>query len=90
MLNSSTKLLTLEDQNENAKQLENEIGQILKNDNILNLPYIEEICPACAKKKLLEETHCYRCKLVLSINTFIPIYSISVLQKKILKDICSI
>ena len=84
MLNSSTKLLTLEDQNDNAKQLENEIGQILKNDNILNLPYIEEICPACAKKKLLEETHCYRCKTCFKYKYFHSnLFNICITKKNI-------
>ena len=70
MLNSNTKLLVIEDQNENAKQLEKDITDILKKDNVLELPYIDEICPACAKKKLLEETHCYRCKTCFKYKYF--------------------
>lgn len=70
MLNSNTKLLIIEDQNENAKQLEKDITDILKKDNVLELPYIDEICPACAKKKLLEETHCYRCKTCFKYKYF--------------------
>jgi len=70
MLNSDTKLLVIEDQNENAKQLEKDITDILKKDNVLELPYIDEICPACAKKKLLEETHCYRCKTCFKYKYF--------------------
>ena len=70
MINSNTKLLNIEDQNENAKQLEKDITDILKKDNVLELPYIDEICPACAKKKLLEETHCYRCKTCFKYKYF--------------------
>ena len=70
MINSNTKLLNIEDQNENAKQLEKDITDILKKNNVLELPYIDEICPACAKKKLLEETHCYRCKTCFKYKYF--------------------
>ena len=71
MFNSSTKLMVIEDQNENnTTQIEKEIAQILKGDNILNLPYIEEICPACGKKKKLEETHCFRCKTCFKYKYF--------------------
>ena len=71
MLNSSTKLIMIEDQSENnSTQIEREIAQIFKKDNILNLPYIEEICPACGKKKKLEETHCFRCKTCFNYKYF--------------------
>ena len=61
MFNSSTKLISFEDQNENVNELESEIANIMNGESILELPYIEEICPACGKKKKLEETHCFRC-----------------------------
>ena len=61
MLNSSTKLLNFDERNENVRQLEAEIVNKLDGDNVLDLPHIEEICPACGKKKKLEETHCFRC-----------------------------
>ena len=84
MLNSSTKLLIIEDQNENAKQLETDITNILKKDNILDLPYIDEICPACAKKKLLEETHCFRCKTCFEYKYFHSnLFNICITKKNI-------
>ena len=61
MFNSSTKLISFEDQNENVNELESEIANIINGESILELPYIEEICPACGKKKKLEDTHCFRC-----------------------------
>ena len=51
MFNSSTKLISFEDQNENVNELESEIANIMNGESILELPYIEEICPACGKKK---------------------------------------
>ena len=84
MLNSSTKLLILEDHNENATQIEKEIAEILKEDNILNLPYIEEICPACGKKKTLEETHCFRCKTCFKYKYFHSnLFNICITKKNI-------
>ena len=84
MLNSSTKLLILEDNNENATQIEKEIAEIFKEDNILNLPYIEEICPACGKKKTLEETHCFRCKTCFKYKYFHSnLFNICITKKNI-------
>ena len=84
MLNSSTKLFILEDNNENATQIEKEIAEIFKEDNILNLPYIEEICPACGKKKTLEETHCFRCKTCFKYKYFHSnLFNICITKKNI-------
>ena len=84
MLNSSTKLLILEDNNEYATQIEKEIAEIFKEDNILNLPYIEEICPACGKKKTLEETHCFRCKTCFKYKYFHSnLFNICITKKNI-------
>ena len=70
MLNSGSKPLIIEDLNENIKQLESEIANIFNSDNILDLPYIEEICPACGKRKKLEETHCFRCNTCFKYKYF--------------------
>ena len=70
MFNSSTKYIINEDKNENIKNLENEIVKILKKENIINMPYIDEICPACGKIKKLEETHCYRCDICFKYKYF--------------------
>ena len=70
MLHSSTKLIVLDQNENNSTQIEREIAQIFKEDNILNLPYIEEICPACGIKKRLEETHCFRCKTCFKYKYF--------------------
>ena len=84
MLNSSTKLFILEDNNEYATQIEKEIAEIFKEDNILNLPYIEEICPACGKKKTLEETHCFRCKTCFKYKYFHSnLFNICITKKNI-------
>ena len=70
MLHSSTKLIVLDQNENNSTQIEREIAQIFKEENILNLPYIEEICPACGIKKRLEETHCFRCKTCFKYKYF--------------------
>ena len=44
------------------RQIEYEIANTIKNGNVIDLPYIEEICPACAIRKNLSDAHCYRCK----------------------------
>ena len=70
MLNSGSKPLIIENLNENIQQLESEIANIFNSDNILDLPYIEEICPACGKRKKLEETHCFRCNTCFKYKYF--------------------
>ena len=70
MLNSGSKPLIIENLNENIQQLESEIANIFNSDNILDLPYIEEICPACGKRKKLEETHCFRCNTCFEYKYF--------------------
>ena len=70
MLNASTKPLIFEDNNENINQLESEIANMFNGENILDLPYIEEICPACGKRKKLEETHCFRCNTCFNYKYF--------------------
>ena len=70
MLNSGSKPLIIENLNENIHQLESEIANIFNSDNILDLPYIEEICPACGKRKKLEETHCFRCNTCFKYKYF--------------------
>ena len=70
MFNSSTKLLMFDGTNDNIRELESEIANKINGDNILDLPYIEEICPACGKKKKLEATHCFRCKTCFNYKFF--------------------
>ena len=70
MLNSGSKPLIIENLNENIQQLESEIANIFNSENILDLPYIEEICPACGKRKKLEETHCFRCNTCFKYKYF--------------------
>ena len=52
----------LSSNNINNYDIESEIANTIKNGNAINLPYIDEICPACAAKKSLKEEHCFRCK----------------------------
>lgn len=46
----------------NAGDVETNIVNIIKNENVINLPYIDEICPACGTRKNLCDSHCFRCK----------------------------
>ena len=56
MFNSSDNILN------STGELESGIANIIKNDNVVNLPYIDEICVACGSRKKLCDSHCYRCK----------------------------
>jgi len=56
MFNSSDNILN------STGELESGIVNIIKNDNVVNLPYIDEICVACGSRKKLCDSHCYRCK----------------------------
>ena len=56
MFNSSDNTLN------STGELESGIANIIKNDNVVNLPYIDEICVACGSRKKLCDSHCYRCK----------------------------
>ena len=47
---------------DNGTEIEPDIVNTIKNDNVVYLPYIDEICPACRTKKKLNYAHCYRCK----------------------------
>ena len=47
---------------DNGTDIESDIVNTIKNDNVINLPYLEEICPSCRAKKKLNYSHCYRCK----------------------------
>jgi hypothetical protein len=48
--------------NNQGGDIESDIVNAIKSGNIINLPYIGEICPACGIRKKLSETHCFRCK----------------------------
>ncbi len=50
--------------------VESDIVNIIKNGNVVNLPYIEEICPACGTRKKLSEAHCFRCKVCFKNKFF--------------------
>ena len=56
MSNSSDKIL------EKNVDIESDIVNTINNGNVVDLPYIDEICPACASRKKLSDTHCFRCK----------------------------
>ena len=56
MLFSSDKALS------NDKEIESDIVNIINNGNVIDLPNIDEICPACSTRKNLNDSHCYRCK----------------------------
>ena len=58
MFNSKDKT----SKNINNSDIESEIVNIIKNGNVINLPYINEICSSCGIKKSLKEEHCFRCK----------------------------
>ena len=47
---------------DNGTEIESDIVNTIKNGNVVNLPYLDEICPACRAKKNLKYSHCYRCK----------------------------
>ena len=46
----------------NETDIEFDIANAIKNGNIVNLPYTNEICPACDTRKKIKEEHCFRCK----------------------------
>ena len=46
----------------NDKEIESDIVNIINNGNVIDLPNIDEICPACSTRKNLNDSHCYRCK----------------------------
>ena len=56
MFFSSDKIIS------NDKEIESDIVNIINNGNVIDLPNIDEICPACSTRKNLEDSHCYRCK----------------------------
>ena len=56
MFNSNERKLN------NGTEIESDIVNTIKNGNVVNLPYIDEICPSCRIKKKLNYSHCYRCK----------------------------
>ena len=73
MLNSSTKNILYLDNDireEKKEKLLNEIKEVIENKNVKDLPYLEEICPACGIKKKLEETHCFRCDACFKYKYF--------------------
>ena len=47
---------------DNGTEIESDIVNTIKNGNVVNLPYLDEICPPCRAKKNLKYSHCYRCK----------------------------
>ena len=56
MFNSNNSILN------NDGEIESDIVNTIKNGNVINLPYIDEICCACGTRKKLNEEHCFRCK----------------------------
>ena len=46
----------------NDEEIESDIVNIINNGNVIDLPNIDEICPACSTRKNLNDSHCYRCK----------------------------
>ena len=52
------------------KNLESEITTLLKNNNIENLPDIEEICSSCGCTKDITTYHCYLCEACIKFRIF--------------------
>ena len=64
MINSYSKVLI------NNSDVESDIVNKIKNGNVIELPYINEICAPCGTRKKLDETHCFRCKGCLKNKFF--------------------
>ena len=54
----------------NDKEIESDIVNIINNGNVIDLPNIDEICPACSTRKNLNDSHCFRCKGCFSNRYF--------------------
>ena len=54
----------------NDKEIESDIVNIINNGNVIDLPHIDEICSACATRKNLTDSHCYKCKTCFSNRFF--------------------
>lgn len=54
----------------NDKEIESDIVNIISNGNVIDLPYIDEICSACGTRKNLNDSHCFRCKGCFSDRFF--------------------
>ena len=54
----------------NDKEIESDIVNTINNGNVIDLPNIDEICPACSTRKNLNDSHCYRCKGCFSNRFF--------------------
>lgn len=54
----------------NDKEIESDIVNIINNGNVIDLPNIDEICPACSTRKDLTDSHCFKCKVCFSNRFF--------------------
>ena len=54
----------------NDKEIEPDIVNIINKGNVVELPYICEICSACGTRKYLTDSHCFRCKGCFSNRFF--------------------
>ena len=52
------------------KEIEPDIVNIINNGNVVDLPNISEICPACGVRNNLSDSHCFRCKGCFSNRFF--------------------
>ena len=52
------------------KEIEPDIVNIINNGNVVDLPNISEICPACGTRNNLSDSHCFRCKGCFSNRYF--------------------
>ena len=64
MFFSSDKIIS------NDKEIESDIVNIINNGNVIDLPNIDEICPACSTRKELTDSHCFKCKGCFSNRYF--------------------
>ena len=70
----------------NDKEIEPDIVNIINNGNVIDLPNISEICPACGTRKDLSDSHCFRCKGCFSKRFFHSnLFQICITKKNIIK-----
>ena len=60
----------IDESSKKKNKLESEISTYLKNNNLEDLPDIEEICSSCACIKKITTYHCYSCEACIKFRIF--------------------